>query len=421
MQEHEAGQEWGVPLGVDSGGRLIRSFPFRPLLIAVGEPRSGKTRLVMMPILMWWVASALVVSVRADLMRLTRRARALRGRVLVWDPSGLLRGAEAEETVAFDLLALCRTWEGARDVAARLAAAAPTSNIQEQSFWVGRAQALLAAHLLAAALGDLTLKDVLRFSHLRDQWEPKILLGAAAEEQDVEEARHLLDAWEAADDKVAQSIALTEDQILGVFENPAALRAVSGTVDFARELERPGTTIFVVAPATKQAQYAPILSIVIDHVLTTAIERHTATEEAQRLLVIVDEAAQVRLQSLPEVTAVAAGCGVMLATAWHNPGQLAMYGANAATVISNSENLLFLPGRDPEAARLLDDLIGDDLHQSLRGRGRGIALLRGIPPGHAVLVKGRALPELVRLLDPALDPDLAFELQRGPEASPELS
>ena len=79
VHAHEAGLEWGLPLGVDQEQRLRRTKPFRSVLIACREPRSGKNRLALMPMLLAWLASALVILARVDLVRLTRKTRALRG------------------------------------------------------------------------------------------------------------------------------------------------------------------------------------------------------------------------------------------------------------------------------------------------------------------------------------------------------
>lgn len=79
------------------------------------------------------------------------------------------------------------------------------------------------------------------------------------------------------------------------------------------------------------------------------------------LLIVIDEAANLKLQDLPEWAATLSGLGVQLVTVWQSIVQIeAVYGDQAGAILTNHPTKLFYPG--------MSDLRGLETASSLIGR-----------------------------------------------------
>ena len=133
--------------------------PIEDVTLRIGGPRTGKTGELAGRILDAQGA-VIATSTRTDLVELTGPLRAERGPVGVFNPSGL---AGFPSTVTFDPLSGCRKPKTATERAADLLAgvATPGQAGGDRDFWAGQARRVLAALLHAAALGGLSMRDVL--------------------------------------------------------------------------------------------------------------------------------------------------------------------------------------------------------------------------------------------------------------------
>ncbi len=129
-------------------GRLLRA-EHRHALVAFGPPQSGKSAGLAIPALLEWDGPAVASSIKTDLLAGTLAARRARGPVFVFDPFRL-SGTDAH---TWSPLRQANTWDGALEVAWRLAAAGELDQrgVEGGDFWAVAAEQRLAPLLYAAA------------------------------------------------------------------------------------------------------------------------------------------------------------------------------------------------------------------------------------------------------------------------------
>ena len=133
-------------------GRLLHAEQ-RHALVAFGPPQSGKSAGLAVPALLEWDGPAVASSIKTDLLACTERRRRGLGPTFVFDPFEL-SGAEAQ---TWSPLRGAATWDGALEVAWRLAAAGELDHrgVEGGDFWAIAAEQRLAPLLFAAAwIGD---------------------------------------------------------------------------------------------------------------------------------------------------------------------------------------------------------------------------------------------------------------------------
>ena len=91
----------------------------RHALVVFGPPQSGKSSGLAIPALLEWQGPAVASSIKTDLLAATLRRRERLGEVMIFDPFGL----SGQPSHSWSPLREARTWDGALEVASRLAAA----------------------------------------------------------------------------------------------------------------------------------------------------------------------------------------------------------------------------------------------------------------------------------------------------------
>src|SRR5207237_9673375 len=99
-------------------GQLLRAEQ-RHALVAFGPPQSGKSAGLAIPALLEWEGPAVASSIQTDLLTATLDRRRALGPVFVFDPFALA----GVRTHTWSPLSRARTWDGALEVAWRLASA----------------------------------------------------------------------------------------------------------------------------------------------------------------------------------------------------------------------------------------------------------------------------------------------------------
>src|SRR5947208_14290597 len=155
----------------DRDGRLVLGrYRGRPLhaerrhaLVAFGPPQSGKSAGLAVPALLEWRGPAVASSIKNDLLAVTEARRRVLGSVFVFDPFGLA----GTHSHTWSPLRTAATWDGAIEVAWRLASAAELDqrSVDGGDFWATAAEQRLAPLLYAAAVTDAGMESVVRWVH----------------------------------------------------------------------------------------------------------------------------------------------------------------------------------------------------------------------------------------------------------------
>lgn len=405
-------------IGHDSAGRPVFAPPYASVL-ATGAPRTGKSRNVAIPAIASYHGTTVVVSVRGDVYEQTRESRTRRGPVAVFDPAGLV--PDSPYVTGWDLLAKCRDFQFAVDLAQSLADAGVPKNgggNSDWAFWASLGRKVVAPCLFAAARNGYGIDDVVRFIQTREEFEVRSLLRACGDEGD-RALQMIQGIWEN-EQRLLGSVYATADAMISGFEAPSLAAAVKGGLDLDHFLNIDGSTLYVIAPATHQSVYAPVVTSLIGAALDVAVEKAEATDQPARILVVIDEAGNVgNVPELRSRTSTSMGFGVTMMVLTQDVSALRrVYAADdTQSILGNVHVLMGLKSTDIHTANFFDQLIGSDPHESLPN-GAGVARMRRIPPGHAITMVGGDEPRLLKL--PSLDdPLLRMELEAR-EEEPEL-
>lgn len=404
------------------GGRLLYAEE-RHALVAFGPPQSGKSAGIAIPALLEWTGPAVASSIKTDLLSATRARREALGEVLVFDPFGLAQSSSH----TWSPLKGARTWDGALEVAWRLASAGELDrrSVEGGDFWAVAAEQRLAPLLYAAAAAGVGMDSVVRWVHGQGARELDETLaritGEAHDERELAGAHAAYDAiraFAAQADRTRTSIEATAQTLLRAYRFQRVIQSArSSEITADRVLDRT-TTLYLIGDAKASKLLRPLFLALLGEIVDRAYERATLAGGAleRPLLLCLDEAGNVApLPHLAEIASTAPSHNIQLVTIFHDLSQArSRYGQQAETVINSHRARMLLPGvADLDTLRYFAGLIGEEeardrthttgtggtTRSTSRRRRPLIAAetLRQLPDGHALLLYGRIAPTRVRL------------------------
>jgi type IV secretion system protein VirD4 len=403
-------------------GRLLHAEQ-RHALVAFGPPQSGKSAGLAVPALLEWDGPAVACSIKTDLLAATLARRRALGEVLIFDPFGLSH----EPSQSWSPLHGADTWDGAIEVAWRLAAAAELDQraVEGGDFWAIAAEQRLAPLLYAAAVGGAEMDALVRWVYGQDarglEATLERLLDTVRDRPMLADARAAYDAtraFEAQADRTRASIEATAQAILRAYRITRVVRSARSSQITADRLLDRASTLYLVGDAKASKLLRPIFVALISELVDRAYERANVNGGAleRPMLLCLDEAGNVApLPNLAEIASTAPSHNIQLVSIFHDLAQArSRYGQQAETVVNSHRARMLLPGvADLETLRYFSGLVGDaevkdSTHtigaggssRSIARRRRPLAApeqLRQLPEGHALLLYGRVAPALVRM------------------------
>ncbi|MHB8499022.1 MAG: type IV secretory system conjugative DNA transfer family protein [Acidimicrobiales bacterium] len=345
------------------------SLPQQSVLV-LGPPRSGKTSALIIPNVLASNGPVVSTSTKSDVLDATWHARSTIGRCLLFDPTGSVRTPRGVVALHWSPLEHCRTWDRSLAVARSLVeVGAPGSRLGEASHWTERAQALLAPLLHAAALEGADMRTVLTWVDRRKALPAQQIL-ASGTGQSTELARNLLDGLVATDERELSGIWSTTSGALTGFRSEHALQATSRPNFSATEFVASSDTIYVAAPAHRQALAAPLVVGLIDEVAQATYEhnaRRTGVDigapAEPPVLLALDEVANIApLPELPSMISEGGGQGVVTLACLQDLSQARhRWGARADGFASLFGTTVVLPGiGDVATLEALSSLAGEE-------------------------------------------------------------
>jgi type IV secretion system protein VirD4 len=404
------------------GGRLLYA-EHRHALVAFGPPQSGKSAGIAIPALLDWNGPAVACSIKTDLLAATLARRRALGQVLVFDPFGLAQ----MPSQTWSPLHAAATWDGALEVAWRLASAAEVDrrSVEGGDFWAVAAEQRLAPLLYTAAASGGGMDSVIRWVHgqgARELDEALMRISGEADNDgraaDAYAAYDAVRAFEGQADRTRTSIEATAQTLLRAYRFQRVLRsAATSEITPDRLLDGAGT-LYLIADAKASKLLRPLFLALLGEVVDRAYERATlAGGRLERpLLLCLDEAGNVApLPNLAEIASTAPSHNIQLVTIFHDLAQArSRYGQQAETVVNSHRARMLLPGvADLETLRYFAGLVGEEeTHDRTHTTGAGGATrstsrrrrpliapeaLRQLPERHALLLYGRIAPTRLRL------------------------
>jgi type IV secretion system protein VirD4 len=403
-------------------GRLLHAEQ-RHALVAFGPPQSGKSAGLAVPALLEWDGPAVASSIKTDLLACTLARRRELGPVFVFDPFEL-SGMEAQ---TWSPLRAASTWDGALEVAWRLAAAGELDQrgVEGGDFWAIAAEQRLAPLLFTAARTGAGMDSVVRWTYgqgSRELYETiSALTGSAQDEAELEGAHAAYDAlraFEGQADRTRSSIEATAQGLLRAYRFARVLRSARGSDISPDALLDERATLYLIGDAKASKLLRPIFLALLSEVVDRAYERATLAGGRLELplLLCLDEAGNVApLPNLAEVASTAPSHNIQLVSIFHDLAQArSRYGRQAETVVNSHRARMLLPGvADLDTLRYFSGLAGEEeIRETTRTTGAGGGTrttgvrrrplaapetLRQLRPEHALLLYGRIPPAEVRL------------------------
>jgi type IV secretion system protein VirD4 len=403
-------------------GRLLYAER-RHALVAFGPPQSGKSAGLAIPALLQWNGPAVASSIKTDLLSATIRRRQQLGNVFVFDPFALA-GVPVH---TWSPLRQAQTWDGALEVAWRLAAAGELDrrSVEGGDFWALAAEQRLAPLLYAASVTGAKIDTVVRWAYGQGARELDEALaqaaGQAKDEGELADAHAAYDgvrAFEMQADRTRSSIEATAQALLRAYRFTRVARSAASCEITADRLLDEAATLYLIGDAKASKLLRPIFLALLSEVIDRAYERATLAGGALAcpLLLCLDEAGNVApLPNLAEIASTAPSHNIQLVSIFHDLAQArTRYGQQAETVVNSHRARMLLPGvADLETLRYFAGLVGEEEARDLtRTSGAGgitrssarrrrplIApeALRQVPQGQALLLYGRIAPAMIRL------------------------
>ncbi len=402
--------------------KLVRA-EHRHALIAFGPPQSGKSAGLATPALLEWQGPAVASSIKTDLLGATQARRRALGDVFVFDPFELA----GTHRHTWSPLHAARTWDGALEVAWRLAAAGELDQrgVEGGDFWAIAAEQRLAPLLYAASATAAGMDAVVRWVYGQGARELDRSLmelsGSARDERERDGALAAYDAvraFEAQADRTRSSIEATAQALLRAYRFTRVVRSAMGSEITADRLLDQCATLYLIGDAKASKLLRPIFLALLSEVVDRAYERATLNGGKLELplLLCLDEAGNVApLPNLAEVASTAPSHNIQLVSIFHDLAQArTRYGRQAETVVNSHRARMLLPGvADLDTLRYFSGLTGEEeardrsytsgaggMTRSVARRRRPLIApeaLRQLPDGHALLLYGRIAPVRLRL------------------------
>jgi len=397
----------------------------RGAVALIGPSRSGKTTAAIAGILEW-EGPAVLSSVKADLLAATCGWRKEKGKVLVYDPTH----TTGDESAIWTPLRAATTVLGAQRAARALCEAAPRGDNVKGGldFWLSQSEILLFGLLWVAAQDGRDMARVCEWVMVQDRpredglGDVRVALNRLLESEDPiiqdgasRASQAVMSVW-AMEDETRSSVYATTQTIVWPWADPgvaAASRGKSLSLDWL--LGGPNT-LYLCAPIEDQERLSPAFGGLLNDLVKQVFLRVAATGRPldPPLLIVIDEAGNTPLRSLPQYASTLAGLGVLLVTIWQSIAQIEdAYHRQADTILTNHLSKVFYAGlSDPAAFRYISQVLGDvevetrsrseaDLRSSLQLSTTREPLVpphmaRQMPPGDALLIHGTLPPAHVR-------------------------
>lgn len=347
----------GVFLGkvVPSGMRLPIMAPGPPVFTAppahtliVAPSRTGKGTRVIIPTLLRYAGSALIIDPKGENAAVTARARqiSLGQAVHIINPWIVLnaefaaRGfAEADTINPLDILD--RNDPNVVNVAMALAAAICPTVDERQRYWSGNAASLIGAICLWLTDQPGEEKTLTRLRHIltlsRREFNEKFLPAMTASRAFDSAIAELLRPFEGLDDKPYSEILATATEATRFLSDPQIKRATATSTVSFNDLVAGRATVYLVIPVENVKTHATWLRLVITAALQTFKQRNARAQRGRCLFLIDEFPALGPVAEIPQDIATIAGFGVDMALVVQNLGQVrANYGdASAETILGN--------------------------------------------------------------------------------------
>jgi type IV secretory pathway TraG/TraD family ATPase VirD4 len=357
----------GVRIGraVPSGIRLACSC--EDSVYGIAAPRQGKSSEIIIPWLHDWPGSALVTSIRPDVLMNTAIPRRSRGPVAVMAPTGMISWPDRLSWCPASGCADFNRAHARADVLVSVGKSGEGADSTNAGYFGMNATNLLAAWLHAAALSGGSARDVRKWAFdERDDSPIRILATHPAAADGV---ASMLDAlYRLPADTTRASLWTTAQTAVAPLLAPAArdtFMPAPGMATDLREFLLAGGTVYLMADERRASTLAPIVSAFADDLIETAksvADQMPGGRLDPPLGLFLDEVANiVPLPQLPALMSFAGGTGIFVVAILQSMAQArSRWGRDAADMLWGAATVkLILGGLAGDDLREISELAGE--------------------------------------------------------------
>jgi type IV secretion system protein VirD4 len=360
VREHAAKHGSGALLGVQ-GERWVTADREHAVLV-LGAPRSGKTSSVVIPAILAAPGAVVSTSTKPDARAATGPARATAGHVWVFDPTGESNEPEpGVEVLQWSPVAAATSWDEALHTSRAMTLAAPSlgRSTNNEQHWSERAAALLAPLLFAAHESKQDIETVLTWVLRQELKQPTEILARANEIIAVD----VLYGINQTDQRERSSIFSATAGVLALYNTNAARQAASNPNFDADKFAASTDTIYITAPAHRQALCAPLVVGLLEQIRHATYRRAASRPDMTPVFFCLDEVANIApIHDLPALVSEAGGQGLHVMACLQDLSQArTRWGDQAAEgFLTLFQTKLVLPGiSDPRTLEALSVVLGE--------------------------------------------------------------
>ncbi len=339
--------------------------------LVVGGTGSGKSRGIVIPSLLCWEGSAVIMDIKGELSALTSERRKSYGDVYIFNPEG--------EGDCYNPIAMCSTIDQAQDLARTLI---PLPE-KGEPFWAQSAQAILGAFVFEGAKKGYTLSDIaerLCTSPINDLIEH-------CRRHEMREVRILASITYDLPEKTLGGIMGELKSKLVTIASDDNIRRATSQSDWTPETLEKGATIYLKVSEHLLEQYKDLWTIIISQILKHLSKREE--RKAPPVLFGLDEMPRLsKINELTNALATLRSRNVHMMCVIQSMAQLdAIYGMNERKIIAdNCRFKMVLSATDPETQKYFSDLSGQKTILS-----KGMTVGAGIMPNISRTEQGTPL------------------------------
>jgi len=285
------------------------------------------------------------------------------------------------------------------------------AGVEDASFWSSKASDYLRGYFHAAALAGLDMRHVARWVTGAGATEAEDILNNIADHGQQWAAQ--LAELRGDANKTAQTIRMTMSRALAFLADPALAAAVmpepGQSLDLEAFLHQAGTLYLIAESRGEDSPVAPLFACLASEIHYTAALAGSQMPGGRLdppLLMALDEVTQICPVPVPSWLADSGGRGIQIITVAHGEAQLrSRWGSDGARIIMDTSGAkIWLSGISDaaalEAASVLCGTAAVREHgQDYHTRHRVITpdMIRQLPPGYALVVRGGQSPVVARL------------------------
>jgi type IV secretory pathway TraG/TraD family ATPase VirD4 len=389
--------------------------PVEEHLLLMAPPRTRKTALLA-KIILHYPGPVVSTTTKHDVFQLTSGIRSQAGPVHVFNPQ---RVGGVPSTLRWNPVAGCADPATAIRRADGFAYAVSMAGTEEASFWSAKASDYLRCLFHAAALAGGDMRLVAGWALSSAEPAEDLLATAGADQWAAELAELRGEAQ-----KTAATIKMVLSRALGFMTDPALAQSVlpagpGSGVDVPGFLAGSGTLYLIAESEHDDSPVAPLFAALAGEIHYTAAQTGQASPGGRLdppLLMALDEIVQTCPVPLPTWLADSGGKGIQLIPVAHGEAQLrTRWGKDGAQVVLDTCGVkVWLPGiTDTATLKMASELCGQAAFtERIRFRGRdgereehrriwhevmSPDMIRQLPAGHALVIRGGYSPVIARL------------------------